>query len=76
MYAAKSDVRFPPKADMCSAQAQVCFGSKVDIDALWTLVIDRPVSDVAVADRLASVCVGWGRWAGISMHGRTDPTPE
>jgi len=49
---------------------------KADIDALWTLVIDRPVSDVAVADRLANVCAVWGRWAGISMHGRTDPTPE
>jgi hypothetical protein len=38
--------------------------------------IDRPVSDDVVGDRRGYSCDVSGRWAGKSMHGRNDPTPE
>jgi hypothetical protein len=37
----------PPKADMCSAKAHVCFGPKADIALVTAFTITRPLTKAA-----------------------------
>jgi hypothetical protein len=38
-FAVQSDVRFGSKADMCSANADVCYGPKADIPSMRLLML-------------------------------------